>query len=294
MLAKISYIFSVLIRYFVYKLKARKWATYGMKPFYSLKRFRQIRGIKPLSQDQQDCLNNLNEKGMSLASPLVDSDLLNILQEAITTKIKDIDFNNLVPQETSSKHFFFKILDDYQRTSNDPFVRFALQSNILTVASHYIGQTPFLSNVEVILSHAGQNQTPSKSQLWHKDYNDTRLFKFFIYLSDVLGEEDGPFTFFPRVQSRKMKLKLLPVHKSDALIEKATSDDAIKVYGPKYTAFLIDTYNCYHQGSRVAPGKTRIIYVATFLTHASLLSYNNQIDIQEPISDFHRLVLQTS
>jgi hypothetical protein len=38
-----------------------------------------------------------------------------------------------------------------------------------------------------------------------------------------------------------------------------------QITGPRLTAFLVDSTSIYHMGSRLAPGHTRCIYMASFV-----------------------------
>jgi hypothetical protein len=106
----------------------------------------------------------------------------------------------------------------------------------------------------------------SYSQLWHRDHDDTRVIKFFVYLTDVEDADDGPFTFIPRPQSDKLGFQLRS-HLTDAEMATRIPLNAIsQMKAPRLSAFMVDTARCLHMGSRLSPGHERLLYTATFIS----------------------------
>jgi hypothetical protein len=174
------------------------------------------------------------------------------------------------------------------------FVRFALQPAVLKVACAYFGgRVPVLGGIQLLLSH-GRNHTGRwlDSQLWHRDYNDARMLKFWVYLNDVVKEEDGPFTYLPLAESRKVPNNFFPGRVSDESIAKAgLAEKMVEVCGPRLKSFYIDTGRCYHLGSRLKEGHTRFAYLVTFVTHAPLYPNDTKCTLDGNLSEVERLVL---
>lgn len=173
-------------------------------------------------------------------------------------------------------------------------MRFALQDAIVRLATAYLGEVPYLSSVQIFQSlSTGQTDRWGESQLWHLDHEDSTTVKVWVYLSDVPDVEHGPFTFLPLADSRKVKDGFFPGRLSDeALVAQGVADRAVQVKGPRLaTAFYVDSSRCYHLGSRVHPGCYRVVYEATFVTHASLYPIESGIRLGLDISPLHHLFL---
>lgn len=178
--------------------------------------------------------------------------------------------------------------------SDSTFVRFALQPSILRVASAYFGgKVPYLSGVQLLLSHGSDNVHWEQSQLWHRDYSDSRILKLWVYLTDVTGEKNGPFTYLPADASNKVKNDFFfPGRISDEAMETSgQASKAQKVFGARLTSFYIDTARCYHLGSRLKLGEHRLAYIAAFTTHAQLYPCENGISLDGKVSEIENLAL---
>lgn len=151
--------------------------------------------------------------------------------------------------------------------STDPLLRIALDQQLLEVVSGYLGLWPCLHSVGAWLNYP-TDALPELSQLWHRDPEDLKLLKAFIYLTDV--EEDcGPFTYIPGTQpfgpgnealgTLKRKQRL-----SDEIMAAALPREAWRVCtGKAQTLILADTVG-YHRGGKPAPGRHRILITFTY------------------------------
>ncbi len=210
----------------------------------------------------------LREQGYSVLTDIIEPPLLAALSSAGEAKLARAHATE-VRQDTGHKDFWLRLLDEDKHNGmlpiHNPFVSVALQPEILSIAGHAFGELPRLDYVLLTLSRSTGKEL-SYSQLWHRDYDDTRVIKLFVYLTDVQEIEDGPFTFMPGPVSDRMGFRLRS-HQADA--EVATSiplDAAQTMKAPRLSAFMVDTARCLHMGSRVAPGHERLLYTATFIS----------------------------
>jgi hypothetical protein len=218
--------------------------------------------------DSGDVIQKLERDGYApVAAEHLSADILSRLAERYghepAPEISD-------PQ--TSKRFWRRLLDRSSLTFEDDAVRLCTSTETLSLVTAYLGESPLLIDVDLFLSF-GRPDTNiwEESQLWHRDYNDTRMLKLFIYLSDVVDDADGPFTFLPAAMSRQVPNSMMPGRVPDEVIARmGLAGQVQRVLGPRFTAFWIDTHRCYHQGSRVALGHSRLAYTATFVTHAAL------------------------
>ena len=146
-----------------------------------------------ISDTQKKVLNDLNLNGVSVInfSDLLDESLLNDMLEWIVNNEKNL----------TTKHKK-KFLLSYFGTENkellldvtNPFVRFYLSSQILEITSLYLGYIPQLFEVYVEKTIPVGLENPTYSQNWHRDPEEKRTLKVFVYLSDVT-DDAGPFTY---------------------------------------------------------------------------------------------------
>lgn len=232
---------------------------------------------------------NLREDGFSKAAAELDPGLLAELGEFSQERLDD---PQLDAKKTVLRSFMVQLSHHDDLNVEHVLVRFALQDTVLRIAAAYLGEVPYLSSVQIFQSLSTGSTQWGESQLWHQDYEDTKTVKLWVYLTDVTDDPQGPFTFLPLSESRKIKNKFFPGRVSDESVEKQTGGAVFQhVKGPRLTAFYVDSSVCYHMGSRIHPGHSRIVYEATFVTHASLYPIESGIRFGENVSPLHRLVL---
>lgn len=81
---------------------------------------------------------------------------------------------------------------------SDPFVRFSLSLEILHCVSGYFEMWPKLYYYTLGITNPVEAEVaPRQSQNWHRDPEDRKMCKTFIYLTDV-DESSGPFIYVKR------------------------------------------------------------------------------------------------
>ena len=144
-----------------------------------------------------------------------------------------------VPNETHVANFRREDLlnvPEILEIANDP--------GILRIVQEYLGCKPSISNVNMWWSIAGKNKAED-AQLFHRDVDDIKFCKLFIYLTDV-GPNDGPHTY---VEGSPNTNKLTKIRRyQDEEIETAFGKDkVIQFIRDKGSCFLVDTYG-FHKG----------------------------------------------
>ncbi len=140
--------------------------------------------------------------------------------------------------------------------NSNPFVQFYLEKKFLQIATAYLGYIPLLHTVEIRKTIPVGDAKPSASQKWHRDPEEKRILKIFLYLSDVdLGS--GPFTYIvgsnPTSKgpwSRRFPQKLPHGVYPDAnLVEKFTQPgDLLEATAPMGTIIFCDTAGLHRGG----------------------------------------------
>lgn len=238
-----------------------------------------------------DNVSKLETVGLIDASKLMNQKLLIQLDNEIN-KIMNNDFKNLESERTT-KSFWKQLINKADLKSSSLFAKFALQEEIVSIASMYFGSVPYLHSINLFVSNPDFDQTKwEKSQLWHRDYADSKCLKLWTYFNDVLDDKNGPFTYIPANAKSINKIPRFPTHKKDKVFEKAgLLKFKKKQYGEKFSSFLIDTFSCWHQGSRLKKNGLRIGLVATYISDPAFYKYDNLIKIDSDLSEIDSLIL---
>lgn len=210
----------------------------------------------------------LRQQGWCLMGDLVDAQLLHAVGQAAAEKMGRGRHREL-RQDVTHKDFWTRLLDEDkvegQLPTSNPFVSFALQMPVLQVLAHYYGELPFLDDVLLTLSRHTGNKL-SLSQLWHRDYDDQRTVKLFVYLTEVGSAADGPFTFLPGPVSDRVGSSLRSRRDDAEIAAKVKPEEVKMLTQPRLSVFMVNTSRCLHMGSRVAEGHERLLYTAGFIS----------------------------
>ncbi len=230
------------------------------------------RGLVVLPK-QQIHAEELIQNGYAVVSDVMDPEITRSLSEAALEKHQRAQKVS-VKQVSSHKDFWTRLLDEDMQDgtlpTDSPFVTFALQPAVLAILARAFGELPQLDYVLLTLSR-NSDKALSYSQLWHRDHDDTRVIKLFVYLTDVLSLDDGPFTFIPGPASDRFGFSLRS-HRSDkALAGRVEAAEVTAMVAPRLSAFMVETSRCLHMGSRLSPGHERLLYTATYTSVPRLL-----------------------
>jgi len=210
----------------------------------------------------------LNRDGFTVVTNLVEPALLDAMVAEGTRKHARAE-ELRSRQATTHKSFWIRLLDedfvDGKMPADNVFVQFASQPHIVQVLTCALGTVPQLSDVLLTLSEESNKQL-TYSQLWHRDFDDRRTLKLFVYLTDVPSAEYGPFTFIPGPQSDRFGSSLRSHMEDDFVFRTLPLESQRQMIGAKATVFIVETSRCLHMGSRMAPGHHRLLYTATFVT----------------------------
>lgn len=222
--------------------------------------------LAPDAQADQ-AAEHLRREGWVMATAFTDRGLLEALRAAGEARVQRAD-ELARTQSLDHKSFWVRLLDQDlvggRFPSDNIFVRFATQASIVDLLTRYLGELPLLTDVLLTLSRDTGGEL-GYSQLWHRDYDDTRTLKVFAYLTDVSDTRDGPFTFIPGPISDRVGITLRS-HLPDAKVfSRVERWGAKEMLAPALSVFICQTSRCLHMGSRVAPGHSRLMYTATYV-----------------------------
>jgi hypothetical protein len=221
----------------------------------------------------------------------VDRALMEELVEAAARRTGEVGEEHRRHNKGYLKAYIAEDLEAGRIDNTSIYVRYALQPRVVDLVAKYFGEAPYLSYVALDLSeYAGE--TLATSQLWHQDHDDTKVLKLFTYLTDVPDLAHGPFTFLNPEASKAIR-GTVATHVSDAAVSSQVPSSAfLNMTRPAGSSFLVDTGRCYHMGSRIAPGKRRLMYTACYITWPAIYpDFRNRIAVSGELSERERLLL---
>lgn len=252
-----------------------------------------LAGQLPGGAEMERCAGHLAREGFARLDGLVDRNALAAMERASAAKLAH-SANPAAPKGTSAKPFWSRPLDadliDAKMPINSAFTRFALQPALLGFLARSFGTLPLLDYVLLTISRPVAGAL-SQSQLWHRDHDDVRTIKVFVYLTDVISKADGPFTFLPGPPSDRAGQSLRS-HAPDAwLLARADPSDLEQMIAPRLSVFAVETSRCLHMGSRVAEGHSRALFTATFTTAPRIFGGESRFVTAPGESELVRAVL---
>ena len=244
-----------------------------------------------LDETQNRIIAELKENGIAVThlNELFRTEFLPQLQKYATSLIDDRQ------QRKKGKTY---MADFWEKRTNvdltNPFLKLTLSPRIVAIANGYLGMySKFFTYSLNLVSPVGDAK-PISSQRWHRDPEDKKLCKIFIYLNDV-DEETGPFTYAKRTHADgrwNLLFRQNPPQGSidipEKEIERAISKENIKVtIGKAGTVIFCDTAGIHRGG--YARSKQRLTFTGGFCSPASLwmpkFLYPSKEKIKE-ISDY--------
>lgn len=160
---------------------------------------------------------------------------------------------------------------------SNPILRIGLSDAVLNVVNGYLGlwaKLVYLDMWHTIPVDIGRRVG---SQNWHRDPEDRRMIKGYLYCADV-GPDAGPMEYIPgtalggpyahlwRWKPRATHTERYP--SDDAIARRIPDAERVRCIGPKGTLVLCDT-NGLHRGG-VSRASARLLATWTFVTPAAL------------------------
>lgn len=176
------------------------------------------------------------------------------------------------------------IVEPYGSTGNDtipdlsnPFIRTSLDENVLHIAGTYMTLAPKFRGFSLRMTlPVPAGTTEYYSQRWHRDPEDKKMLKMFIYMTDVLQSDEGPFTYMKGSQPGGPLERMFPqvppaaTYPEQGAVEKMAELNArIAICtAPAGTIIFADTSGLHKGGYTIS--KPRVMYTSTYYSQASL------------------------
>jgi len=215
-----------------------------------VKRRETIDGVSSLFNinNESEKVDELIENGYTELGLIKNTDLV----DELITDSKTLQLYNPFTKE---KHFFDadNIPKDahvamYSRSDlaqNESVLKIANDPSILRIVQDFLGTAPRISNLNMWWSTSNHSQAKD-AQLFHRDVDDIKFCKLFVYLTDV-GPNDGPHTFVKGSTSSD-KLTYIRRYTDEEIIKAFGEENIINFVRPKYSCFIVNSYG-FHKGT---------------------------------------------
>ncbi len=221
-----------------------------------------------LSPEQERILHDLNRDGIAIShtDQLFSEEALKELTDYAATL-------SPIEKKGGKKGFILEYWKPVPELSlENPFVRRALEPGTLAIINGYMRM--WSKFYYFMLGKAiPVGETARASQRWHRDYEEIRMCKMFIYLSDV-SEEEGPFMYVRGSNLGGKWRSLFPqrpgmgCYPPDGAVENAVPQEDIQVcVGRAGTVIFADTTGL-HRGGFVRSG-ARVMFTAGYNSSAA-------------------------
>ena len=170
------------------------------------------------------------------------------------------------------KEFKIKITNFFDK---ELLLSFAKNQYINKTISQYFGFEPTIRNISVWVDIPNiETKSDVATQIFHRDFDDIKLVKIFLYLNDV-NDRNGPFEYIKTSHLEPWNYNLKSDNQS---IRNNFSKEHFKsVIGKKNTLIIVDT-NGFHHGKKLSEGSRLLLTV-------SYSSKNPSVKIPEEIFD---------
>lgn len=223
--------------YYVQRLATPYWLRAGLSRVIA--RFLAARHPSLVSNDagRSELAQDLRSNGLvslpSLVTPEWADKVLAYLQgkEAVVQG-RAVPLDRVSPEVTIADYSLITVLSCplIMALINDP--------EVLSLASAYLGCCPTLSSVGLRWSFPSRSRA-SDVQRFHRDPDDWRFVKLFVYLTDV-DENSGPHIYVQGSHRSDLRVRARPYDLS-YIERKYGPDSARMMLGQRGTAFMADT-----------------------------------------------------
>ncbi len=160
------------------------------------------------------------------------------------------------------KPHFFKAIREEEASAAHAIMRVGLHPRVLEVANGFYELYTRLVSANIVQTRtdAAAERNRQGSEGWHRDPEDTPMFKAFIYLNDVLDIGSGPFQYVSESRPGGKYEYLMPrfgrgvydpTYKTkpdwNQADREVDPDDVVTVLGRSGTMFFCDT-SAFHRG----------------------------------------------
>ena len=225
-----------------------------------------------------------------------ENDLKELYLEFDQIKLAVEDVINKKKNKIGTKEYLQNILRVDDEENIRRFLNFFLNQKIVSIVESHLDELPLLTELKVLYSPSNFNNQHTGSQLYHRDFDDTKIVKIFINLVDV-DLNTGPLEIIKLEKSERIKTKIKKNYDLHSdLIDKYVDhkNDKYVFVGKKFDCLFVDTASCYHRGSRKSLNDRYVLY-ANFSSRSSFRFPPIFLKSKDPdIAEYHSPMLKYS
>jgi hypothetical protein len=246
--------------------------------------YRRVRaGMAPLRVEQR-VIRELKEKGISVVNinDLLPFQMFGKIQDwaeellrkrTIEERIRAVERGEKPADAKAGKFYIVRPLGDVPVVDmNDGVVSMGLSDPILRIVCGYLGMFARLTAVDLWYNVPTPGPAVS-SQRWHRDPEDKRIVKTFLYLRDV-DETNGPFCFIPGSHNGGPFKAVYPQtvaganYPADSAVEQEFSANRRQICTGKAGTLIFCDTTGFHKGGHPTAG-ARFVFNAVYTSNAA-------------------------
>jgi len=190
--------FNKVIKRFYYGLRNSNFFYQNMINRSEVSLYKKLSNDVNLNQLQLKIITELRSDGIAKTS--FDELFPNLDFDSYLLWIQENEVNLINKKKKKFLYSYYGTEDgDKPINLQNPFVQLYLSESLLEIVSAYLGYIPQLFEVYVEKTVPVGDNEPQFSQNWHRDPEEKRTIKVFMYLNDV-DENCGPFTYIMKSQ----------------------------------------------------------------------------------------------
>jgi hypothetical protein len=183
------------------------------------------------------------------------------------------------PHDRKSKTFIQRLVDDDFEFDNleSAITQYCLNEDVMKACANYFGLIPKLTSFKIWRSHQTESTERIASQNWHRDYNEYKMVRVFLYFNEV-NKNNGAGEYVTGTHYMGDSYTKLQ-DSEDGISRYATEEQVKKEFedsrtliaeGSAGTMFFVDTAGLHRGGYHPVPGERRVS-LTTFSTAADLM-----------------------
>ena len=184
-----------------------------------------------------------------------------------------------LPHDRKSKTFIQRLVDDDFEFDNleSAITQYCLNEDVMKACANYFGLIPKLTSFKIWRSHQTESTERIASQNWHRDYNEYKMVRVFLYFNEV-NKNNGAGEYV--IGTHYMGDSYTKLQDSEDGISRYATEEQVKkefedsrtliAEGSAGTMFFVDTAGLHRGGYHPVPGERRVS-LTTFSTAADLM-----------------------
>ncbi len=226
-----------------------------------------------LSENERSDVQRLSNDGYVDLPGLITEEQIGDIKKYLTDKLcynrnQPMQTERFLPQQAPAGTHIAAYSDP--DTINCPHVlQLANNEHVLKIVGNYFKCRPTISNISIWWSLPSE-EDPEEAENFHRDIDDWKQLKLFIYLTDVT-EGSGPHVFVR--ESHRIRQALDTRRYTDKeIIDSFEEWRIVTFFGPKGTCFLENTFGL-HKGTTARTGDRLLLQVLYSLNPLGVSEY---------------------